>query len=343
MYCSVAGSGEMAWSVRQFCSEATRKWQAAELLLGGMKQRSHQVRGRSCQVMQGNCRSTTTHQFVRLCHSDIRTIDTKLEHELADDSDSLKLADDTDCRKLTDVTDSLLADDMNHLTLADDTNYPTLQSDKCPSLTDAEIKSNLEQIPDDYSDLDEQASTLDHADNADLSHVTDKYLDLYKDIGEHHSKPAAVTKSYNLAAYVNESEVLSNLVRLGVDLSKVETKRSEANNLIKLDFERDVKPYLMFLHDVGVPSDMLGSLITKHPGIFREDLDDLRVRVNYLQSKKFSVDAIARIISVAPQAMSLTTKELDAQLGYFQKEFKLKGNHFIHSADCLREGGRGWG
>lgn len=55
-----------------------------------------------------------------------------------------------------------------------------------------------------------------------------------------------------------------------------------------------------FLHDLGVPSDELGHFITINPWIFKEDLDDLQVRVNYLQSKKFSADMITRIVRKNP-------------------------------------------
>lgn len=56
-----------------------------------------------------------------------------------------------------------------------------------------------------------------------------------------------------------------------------------------------------FLHDLGVPSDELGHFITINPWIFKEDLDDLQVRVNYLQSKKFSADMITRIVRKNPR------------------------------------------
>lgn len=59
--------------------------------------------------------------------------------------------------------------------------------------------------------------------------------------------------------------------------------------------------FFRFLHDLGVPSDELGSFITKSPWIFKEDLGDLQVRVNYLQSKKFSADMITRIVRKNPR------------------------------------------
>jgi hypothetical protein len=55
---------------------------------------------------------------------------------------------------------------------------------------------------------------------------------------------------------------------------------------------------------LGVPSDELGVFITKNPCIFKDDLDDLQVRVNYLQSKKFSAEMITRVVRRNPWWLS---------------------------------------
>lgn len=132
--------------------------------------------------------------------------------------------------------------------------------------------------------------------------------------------------SYNLAAYVNKSETLQELIKLGVNLHKIEKKKPELAELVLgLNFEQDVKPYLMFLHDCGVPSDQLGEHITKNPAIFKEDLDNLSVRINYLESKKFKADEIARIVTKNPFWLMFTTQGIDTRLGFFQKQFTLSG------------------
>lgn len=70
-----------------------------------------------------------------------------------------------------------------------------------------------------------------------------------------------------------------------------------SSSLVKSAFYR-------FLHDLGVPSDELGAFITRNPWIFKDDLDDLQVRVNYLQSKKFSAEMIARVVTRNPRWLS---------------------------------------
>lgn len=70
-----------------------------------------------------------------------------------------------------------------------------------------------------------------------------------------------------------------------------------SSSLVKSAFYR-------FLHDLGVPSEELGAFITRNPWIFKADLDDLQVRVSYLQSKKFSAEMIARVVRRNPRWLS---------------------------------------
>lgn len=140
-------------------------------------------------------------------------------------------------------------------------------------------------------------------------------------------KPALPKKSFNLAAYVGESETLTNLVKLGVDLTKIELDAETSSQLVKLNFEADVQPYLAFLHRNGVLDADVGVCLTRNPKIFLVPLDDLETRINYLKSKKFDEESIGRILSKFPQLFSLPTKQIDGRLGFLQKEFKLSGKN----------------
>ncbi|XP_074656072.1 transcription termination factor 3, mitochondrial-like [Tubulanus polymorphus] len=142
------------------------------------------------------------------------------------------------------------------------------------------------------------------------------------------AKRPAPKPAGNLAAYVNESPTLRNFVEMGVDLSRLETKKSSdiAEMIVRLDFERDVKPILQFLHRIGVPRDAVGEFITKNPYVFKESLDDLQIRVNYLESKRFDADAIGRIVHKAPFYLTTTTFKIDERLGYLQTQFRLTGD-----------------
>ncbi|XP_066906301.1 transcription termination factor 3, mitochondrial [Halyomorpha halys] len=137
---------------------------------------------------------------------------------------------------------------------------------------------------------------------------------------------------FNLAAYVNKNSTLQEFVKLGVNLHIIELKKGAQEIILKLDFERDVKKYLLFLHDVGVPADELGSFITRNPFIFKEDLEDLQVRINYLESMAFTPENITRILTKNPRWLLYKTQNIDERLGYFQTKFMLKGPEVRHVA-----------
>lgn len=132
-------------------------------------------------------------------------------------------------------------------------------------------------------------------------------------------------ESFTLRDYVDSSETLQKLVMLGVDLSKLEKRPKVGTFLLKLDFEKDISKILFFLKDVGVEDSELGPFLTKNPFILSEDLDNLHKRVAYLSSKKFSKQAIARIVSRAPYLLNFSVERLDNRLGFFQKQLGLSG------------------
>ncbi|XP_066250322.1 transcription termination factor 3, mitochondrial [Euwallacea similis] len=131
--------------------------------------------------------------------------------------------------------------------------------------------------------------------------------------------------TYNLAAYANRSELIQQLVKLGVNLHHIETKVPEAVTfLLRLRFE-DIKKHIQFFNDLGVDLKLVANVITKNPRILQERLEDLEIRVNYLKSKNFSNQSIARIVSKNPFWLSHSTQDIDNKLGFFQLNFKLTG------------------
>ena len=110
---------------------------------------------------------------------------------------------------------------------------------------------------------------------------------------------------------------------LGVDLSKTEKHPDAANLLLRLDFEKDIKQMLLFLKDLGIEDTQLGPFLTKNYAIFSEDLENLKTRVAYLQSKNFSKADIAQMVRNAPFLLSFSVERLDNRLGFFQKELEL--------------------
>lgn len=76
-------------------------------------------------------------------------------------------------------------------------------------------------------------------------------------------------KSFNLAAYVNQSETLQNLLKLDVDLSAIEKNVDLASYLMQCDFRTQIQPHIEFLvKKVRLPLDQVGVVINKNPFLF---------------------------------------------------------------------------
>lgn len=53
-----------------------------------------------------------------------------------------------------------------------------------------------------------------------------------------------LTPTFNFAAYVNRSDTLQQLVKLGVNLYELEKKKDVPELILRLSFEADIKPYI---------------------------------------------------------------------------------------------------
>lgn len=137
--------------------------------------------------------------------------------------------------------------------------------------------------------------------SADFVETEHKKVSVLKECKEDVSHVAPYLKpTFNFAAYVNKSETLQQLVKLGVDLHKIEKSLEAVPFILKLDFERDVKNHIRFLHDHGVELDTIAEIFTRNPFILKERLDDLVVRINYLRYKRFDNEMIKRILNINP-------------------------------------------
>lgn len=64
----------------------------------------------------------------------------------------------------------------------------------------------------------------------------------------------------------------------GVNLWKLEQRPNVGSMLLRLDFNRDVAPILLFLKDIGVDGSDFGKIITQNPFILTESLENLKAR-----------------------------------------------------------------
>ncbi|KAI5091716.1 transcription termination factor 3, mitochondrial precursor, partial [Silurus meridionalis] len=132
--------------------------------------------------------------------------------------------------------------------------------------------------------------------------------------------------TFTLRDYVDKSETLTNLLHLGVNLSKLEERPNVGSMLVRLDFEKDVVPRLLFLKDLGVQDFQLGPILTKNPFLLTESLENLQARVSYLKSKKFTSESVAAMVSKAPYLLNFSVKRLDNRLGFFQQQLGLSAH-----------------
>lgn len=139
--------------------------------------------------------------------------------------------------------------------------------------------------------------------------------------------PALPPSSTSLKDYVDKSETLIKLVQLGVSLWKLEQRPNVGSMLLRLDFETDVAPKLLFLKDIGVDESRFGYIISHNPFILTESVENLETRVNYLVSKKFSLETVASMVARAPYLLNFSVKRLDNRLGFYQQQLNLSVNN----------------
>ncbi|KAM7373189.1 hypothetical protein PAMP_008062 [Pampus punctatissimus] len=183
-------------------------------------------------------------------------------------------------------------------------------------------KSPLLQIRDAALETDSQMSIdLDAvAEFSALEEISDKEAVAI-------SVPSALPPASTLLRdYVDKSETLTKLVQLGVNLWKLEQRPNVGSMLLRIDFNTDVAPRLLFFKEIGVEDSQLGYIITYNPFILTESLENLQARVNYLKSKKFSSENVASMVSKAPYLLNFSVKRLDNRLGFYQQQLSLSAS-----------------
>jgi hypothetical protein len=112
--------------------------------------------------------------------------------------------------------------------------------------------------------------------------------DLYTDEDIHRSVELYINEmcpslrpfTFDLAYLINESETLKRFIEMGVDVYRWNQPNIKAKYILTLNFERDCLPHLVFLNELGIKNKYLAQFLSYNPWIFKETIDDLRVRVN---------------------------------------------------------------
>ncbi|XP_061615253.1 transcription termination factor 3, mitochondrial isoform X2 [Phyllopteryx taeniolatus] len=222
-----------------------------------------------------------------------------------------------------------------------------LRPPQLPNVTGTPTKHQQRQHIRFYSDVlakheenKEDANQLIHIKNAvplnespaslDLDAATGSYA--LEEISDEEAvrltpRPSIPPVAASLRDYVDRSETLAKLVHLGVNLWKLEERPNVGSMLLRLNFDTDVAPRLLFLKALGVDESRLGFVVTRNPFVLTEDLQNLHARVNYLKSKKFTSENVASMVSRAPYLLNFTVKRLDNRLGFYQQQLGLSASN----------------
>ena len=118
---------------------------------------------------------------------------------------------------------------------------------------------------------------------------------------------------------------------MGVNLSVwEEIEKRDGKNMeiaLRLDFVSDVIPRIKWLMDRGINYQSIADIFTLNPKIFDISLDEMNSAVDYLKSKRFSSRSIAQIfLDTNCTWLNYSVTDIDSRLGYFQKNFRLRGD-----------------
>lgn len=107
------------------------------------------------------------------------------------------------------------------------------------------VSNSASSAPANSTLLDEFLMVQSGVNNLKPNSVLDE-LPVLEDVS--HVGPPITYKSFNFAAYANESVVLQKLIDLGVDFYAVERKNKVLPSyLLQLNFERHVQPYIQYV------------------------------------------------------------------------------------------------
>jgi len=149
--------------------------------------------------------------------------------------------------------------------------------------------------------------------------------------------------SFTFAAYANDSPLLAELIRLGVDLTKWE-KGNIPDEVMLLNLENvdlivrhirqlgiggGVDQSERSIRQLGIGNDddsIFGQIFTQNPHILINGLAEFKEKTDYFLRKKFSPDQLAAIMTKAPYLFGRSVESIDARLGFFQRSFAITGD-----------------
>ena len=149
----------------------------------------------------------------------------------------------------------------------------TSSVNKLPASDDTSVTSVLNS---DIHSLPASLNTLTDASDLEVDSAPPAPVPEDEDL-EQLPGPRPMEPSYNLAPYLAQSQVLQQLVAMGVNLSVLEKVKEAADFVVQADWDTDIQPRLLFLKDIGVEDAQLGQVLMKNPLVLKDDIEDMKV------------------------------------------------------------------
>lgn len=113
----------------------------------------------------------------------------------------------------------------------------------------------------------------------------------------------AIPPTMSLVQHVNTSEILSELVKLGVSIHELDKTPVLRDSILKLTMEDNVKPLIMFFMSHNIPLECIGDIINKCPYNLQLSTYQTERFSAYMKSKNFTPEMIKKILMKSPHLL----------------------------------------
>ncbi|KAI3382201.1 hypothetical protein SNEBB_004781 [Seison nebaliae] len=128
----------------------------------------------------------------------------------------------------------------------------------------------------------------------------------------------------NIISYVDRSECLQNLLKLGIPIGKWNRKSNINNWILTIDWKKDVEPLLKYLiSQLNFTVIDCGRLLSKNIHIVRIPIYLIQNRINFLLSYGLCKEEISNSFKSAPYLLNFEVERLENRLNFYERAFDL--------------------
>uniref|UniRef100_A0A1I8H2A8 mTERF domain-containing protein 1, mitochondrial n=2 Tax=Macrostomum lignano TaxID=282301 RepID=A0A1I8H2A8_9PLAT len=140
-------------------------------------------------------------------------------------------------------------------------------------------------------------------------------------------------RAQTLADLANSSSTLSQLMSMGVDLSRAERCPGAAPLLLSLDYETEFKPRFQLLLEFGCLPREAADIVSAFPSLLATPLPVIRDRLDYFQRAGFV--RAPEMLSRQPTILSMSPESVDSRLARLQRLYLFSNAQLVSaSTEC---------